>query len=136
MAFNRINPKLYDIQFIAGDTEYFRLNIKDENGAIINISEDSSVIMSIKRHKGDEIPIIPNVVATIYQYNKDNQKYTVEFLFTPSNTLAMLNYDGKRRNNLKCVYDVELHEIRQGVNEITTLVSGNLQVTRSISDIK
>jgi len=133
MAFNRINPKLYDIKFIAGDTEYFRLNVKDENGVVIEMSNDSSVIMAIKRHRGDEVPIIPETIATLYTYDADTQKYTIEFMFTSSDTLSILNYDGKRRNNLKCVYDVELHDVRQGVDEVTTLVSGNLQVARSIS---
>jgi hypothetical protein len=44
-----------------------------------------------------------------------------------------LNYGGKYRKNLLCVYDIELHNTNLGLNDVTTILAGKLEVARSIS---
>lgn len=133
MAYNRIVAKNFPIQFVAGDTEYIRLNIKDDAGNIIDVSSNVTVRLGIKKYKADDKFIVPEIIGATYAYNATTQKYTIEFALSSADTIALLNYGGKRRNLLKCFYDIEMHEVRQGVDERTTLLAGTLQVARSLS---
>jgi len=133
MAFKKVKDQNYLIQFIAGDTEYVRLTVKDEDGAVIDVSEDVTVIMGIKRKELDDEFIIPEVTATTYVYDVDDQTYTIEFKFEADDTVAILNYDGKVRKILKCYYDIELHNTHLSADERTTILAGDLTISRSIA---
>jgi phosphoribosylanthranilate isomerase len=81
MAFKQVKELDYKLKFIAGDTEYVRLTIKDEDGNVIDVSTGVEVKMGIKKRREDVDFLIPEKIATVYVYHPDNQKYTIEFKF-------------------------------------------------------
>ena len=133
MTFNGNTNTDYSIELVAGDTEYIRLNVRDANGDIIDVSSDNTCTLGIKRKVLDTTFLIPEVAATMYAYDEYEQPYSIEFKLTNDDTAALLNYDGKERKKLKCYYDVELYNTFLGVNERTTLLAGTIEITRSIS---
>ncbi len=133
MAFKKVKEQDYPIHFIAGDTEFVRLTVKDEDGAVIDVSEDVTVTMGVKRKPLDDEFIIPEVIATTYAYNAVDQVYTIEIKFEDIDTVALLNYNDKERKLLKCYYDIELHNTHLGADERTTILAGDLTVSRSIA---
>ena len=133
MAFKPVSNTNYTLDLIAGDTEYIRLNIKDENGEVLDVSSDYICTLGIKRKELDSEFIIPEITSTMYEYDVYEQPYSVEFKLESDDTIDLLNYNGKERKSLKCYYDIELYNTFLGVNERTTLVSGPLNIARSIS---
>jgi hypothetical protein len=57
----------------------------------------------------------------------------VEFKFSSAITSFLLQYDGIERKNIKLYYDIELINISD--NDVTTVLSGSVEVVRSISGV-
>ena len=133
MGFSVIENTNYELVFIAGDDEYIRMNVKDETGNFIPVDTDVTVKMGIKEFISSTEFIIPEEIATTYIYDADSQPYTIEFAYSSADTISILGYNGKKRSYLDCVYDIELHNTHLGQNDITTILSGNLKVRRSIA---
>jgi len=133
MAFNKVKEVNYPIHFIAGDTEFIRLVVKDEDGAVIDVSTDVSIVMGIKRKALDDAFIVPEQEGTTFVYDVNTQTYTIEIKFSSDDTVAILNYDSKERKKLTAYYDIELHNTHLGADEITTILSGDFTISRSIS---
>ena len=89
--------------------------------------------MGIKRNPLDSEFIVPEVIGTTYVYDALNQTYTIEIKFEDVDTVAILNYHGKLRKSLKCYYDIELHNTHLGADERTTILAGDLTISRSIA---
>ena len=123
----------YYIHLVSGDTEYIRLNVRDVNGDIIVVGVDNTAKLGIKKNSIDTDFLIPEIDATMYEYDEFEQPYSIEFKLSGDDTAALLNYDGKERNKLLCVYDVEFHNTFLGIDERTTLLAGTIEITRSIS---
>jgi hypothetical protein len=132
MGFKVVKDLDYKLEFIAGDTEFIRLTIKDVDKNVIDVSTNTEVKMGIKKKRIDNAFIIPEKIATTYVYHPDNQRYTIEFEYSSQETKDILNYDGKIRDTLWCYYDIELRDTSLGNEVITTVLSGKLLVTRSI----
>jgi len=133
MSLRTVGNKDYEIEFTAGDTEYLRLNIKDENGDPIHVGTDYTCIMGIKRKAGDTEFIVPEVMATMYSYDEYTQPYSMEFKYSSADTLAILNYNGKERKKLRCHFDVELTDSTTG--DISTVLAGAIDIKRSIGGV-
>ena len=132
MALKHISNAAYTLEFVAGDTEYVRLNIRDQDENIIDLSQGFTCTMGIKRRVLDENFIIPEKNGTMYAYSEYEQPYSIEFKFTDTETLNILNYNGKVRKKLTLHYDIELVEDVNGENIRTTILSGILEIKRSI----
>ena len=132
MAF-RVTSDDYEIKMVSGDTEYIRLNIKDSNGDIVDLSQSTSCRIGIKRHAMDGTFIVPEKMATMYAYDEYEQPFSIEFKFEAADTTALLNYNGKERKRLECYYDIELTITDVAEDEISTILQGKLVVSRSIS---
>lgn len=123
----------YTLTMIAGDDEYIRLTVKDAAGAVIDVSTDVTVRLGIKRKVLDDVFITPEILATTYVYDVVDQTYTIEFVVDSTTTAELLNYEGKIRKKLECFYDIELHNTHLGADDRTTILAGNLILTRSIA---
>jgi len=132
MSFKLKENYQYELKMVAGDSEYVRLTLKDSDGEVIDISADVSAVMGIKRKYEDTEFLIPEIVGTTYAYDKYDQPYTLEFELTSDDTMALLNYDGKSRNKLTCVYDIEIENTHLGAYETTTIMAGPLYIHVSI----
>jgi len=123
----------YKIEFIAGDTEYIRLNLKDTNGNVVPVSVNTTFKLGIKRKIADTEYIVEEKEATLYDYHKYSQPFTIEFKFTSEETLMLLNYDNKERVDLTCVYDVEYNDVQYSSDDKLTVLAGELLIRRGIS---
>lgn len=132
MAYKTTNDN-YTIEVISGDTHYLRLNIKDNTGALIDTTINHTGKLGIKRNQMDTEFLIPEVVATMYTYDVATQPFTIEFELSSADTMALLNYGGKERKALTCYYDVEIVNDYPNVDEVTTILSGTMEVKRSIA---
>ena len=88
----KVSNAQYDFDFIAGDTEYIRLNLRDEVNGVYEFSSDQHCVIGIKRNRLDDNFIIPEKEADITSYIKFDKPYTVEFKFTSDDTVNLLNY--------------------------------------------
>ena len=132
MAFKTINGD-YHLNWVAGDTEVIRLNVKDELGNVLDVGEDYNCTIGIKRAIADEEFIIPEKQAVMSTYHATNNPISIEFTFTPDETVALLNYNGKDRRKLVCVFDMELERTTLYNESTTTILTGSITITRSIS---
>jgi hypothetical protein len=122
-----------DLKFIAGDTEYVRLNVRNVEGDIVDPDEDLTAItciMSIKRYIMDDEVIVPEKTAALFEYEKFSQPYSIEFIFSNTDTMDILTYGNKQRKHVKCFYDIKL--IKGDV--VSTILRGNLTVSRTVKD--
>lgn len=121
----------HELEFTSGDTEYVRLTVKDPEGDPLNLDDTYTCVMGIKRKPMDTTFILPEKVATIYEYEAYEQPYHIEFKFTDVETRSMLNYNGKERKSLTAYYDVELTNSASG--DVVTILAGTIKIERSIS---
>ena len=79
----------YNIEIVEGDTLSLRLNLRDSNGALVDVNVAGNVIrMGIKEDELDESYVIPVKTATLYTYAEGTQEYTIEFNFSSADTTA------------------------------------------------
>ena len=121
----------YALEFVSGDKEVVRLNVRDTDGNIIDVSTGTAATLGIKKRITDTEFLIPEKAATMYAYDALTQPYTMEFIFSSDDTTAILNYGNKVRTKLKCVYDVEVTTTALGTDERTTILAGTLDIGRS-----
>ena len=123
----------YTLEMVAGDDEYVRLNIRDENDVIIQPGVGEGAVIGFKRIASDTDFMVTQKTATMLIYDEVTQPYTIEFHFTSDETLDILGYDGKQRTRLSCVYDIEYQKTILTEVTRTTLLGGTLKIKRSIS---
>jgi len=118
------------LNFKAGDTETVHLNLRDSAGDVIEIPAGTVPLLGIKKYVGDSVYIIPQKVGVVAAFAEETP-YTLTFTFTSEETLGLLYYDNKKRNEVDYVYDVEL----AAGGDIMTILSGDVFVSRSVTGV-
>jgi len=118
------------LTFKAGDTEEVYLNLRDSDGAVIEVPAGTVPLLGIKKYVGDSVYIIPQKTGVVSAFAEETP-YTISFSFTSEETLGLLYYDNKKRNEVTYTYDVEL----DAGSSITTVVSGDVFISRSVTGV-
>ena len=120
----------HPLAFTSGDTEFVRLKLKDSDYVAINLLAGFTCSLGIKKKVTDTEYVVPEKFATFYA---TEEPFTIEFKFTSTETSDLLSYTGKVKQDAKFRYDIELIDSSQSPSEITTILSGELFVSKSVA---